>query len=432
MADERLQKILARAGISSRRAAEDLIEQGRVMVNGTKATLGMSADASRDDIRLDGERIKMPQSFDYFLLNKPKGVISDEDVAQEHQNARDLIPVEGHLYPVGRLDLNSEGLMLFTNDGALAHKLTHPRYDHPKTYHVVVEGNPSEEALDQWRHGIMLEGKRTRPAEVKKVQKSRTGTVLEVTMREGRKRQIRKVAARLGCPVISLIRTSLGPLTLGDLPTGAWRRLTPQEVEALLSIREQAEPRRMPRPAPRPSNAVGRPAGRRPMPKGAGSSRTTRSNESTNRRSRTEPSGDTSHSDRPVRRGWADDERRGVARSEARPTSDSRGGSKPPRSGQRPDRRGRPTSDTRSEGDNRNRSPRPQQDSDRQDRPARPTRSRPSSTPRTGESRGGKPQSGPNRGSSAQRPSRGGKPAPNRSGGKPGQSRRTNKPNQSK
>ena len=243
MAEERLQKIMARAGLASRRAAEEMIEKGRVTVNGQKASLGMSADPNRDDIRVDGEWLKLPETFDYFMLNKPKGVISDEDVSGEHPAARDLIPVEGHLYPVGRLDLGSEGLMLFTNDGALAHRLTHPRYDHPKTYQVLLDGNVQEETLDRWRHGIVIEGKRTRPAQVDKIKKSRSGTLLEVTLREGRKRQIRKVATTLGHSVVSLTRTKLGPLELGDLPLGAWRRLTGDEVAALETVRDAQEPR---------------------------------------------------------------------------------------------------------------------------------------------------------------------------------------------
>lgn len=255
MAEERLQKIIARAGLASRRAAEELIEMGRVTVNGQKARLGMSADPHRDDILVDGERLKLPESFDYFMLNKPKGVISDEDVSGNHQSARDLIPVEGHLYPVGRLDLGSEGLMLFTNDGALAHRLTHPRYDHPKTYQVLLDGNVQEETLDRWRHGIVIEGKRTRPAHVDKIRKSRSGTLLEVTLREGRKRQIRKVASTLGHTVISLTRTKLGPLELGDLPVGAWRRLTIEEVAALEMVRDAQEIRLIRRSAGPPRRA---------------------------------------------------------------------------------------------------------------------------------------------------------------------------------
>ncbi len=241
---ERLQKLMARAGVASRRECEAIIEQGRVTVNGKVATLGMKADPEKDDIRVDGERLRLPQSYDYIMLNKPRNVIADEDVGGNWPRARDLIPLEGHLYPVGRLDVQSEGLMLFTNDGDLAHILTHPRYEHPKTYHVLVEGTPSEKTLAAWRRGIILDGERTLPAEVKVVRKTRDGALLEVVMREGRKRQIRRIAAALGHPALRIERIRLGPLELGNLPRGAWRRLTEEEVAALKAIREQARQRR--------------------------------------------------------------------------------------------------------------------------------------------------------------------------------------------
>ncbi len=255
---------MARAGIASRRACEAIIAQGRVRVNGEVATLGQSADADVDDIRLDGEPLRIPDTFDYYILNKPKGVISDEDVGGSHPRARDLIPAAGHLYPVGRLDLDSEGLMLFTNDGELAHRLTHPRYAHPKTYRVLLEGSPSEETLDAWRRGLVIEGRRTQPAEVEKIIKTRRGTLVEVKLWEGRKRQIRKVAAALGHPALELVRVGLGPLELGDLPTGAWRRLTDKEVMALRAIRHMR--RRSPYSVPVPSRD--RRSGQRPERQG--------------------------------------------------------------------------------------------------------------------------------------------------------------------
>ncbi|MBN1311066.1 MAG: rRNA pseudouridine synthase [Anaerolineae bacterium] len=243
MAQERLQKLMAQAGLGSRRACEEIIEQGRVSLNGHRASLGMRADPEVDDIRVDGERLRLSEELVYIALNKPRGVISDEDVAGKRDRARDIIPLEGHLYPVGRLDLGSEGLMLFTNDGVLAHKLTHPSFEHPKTYHVVVEGSPSEKTLDIWRRGISLDGKPTGRAEVVKLSKTRDGTLLEVTLREGRKRQIRRTAAVLGHPAVSLLRIKIGPIELGDLPSGGWRRLTDKEIEALQVLRS-AKPRR--------------------------------------------------------------------------------------------------------------------------------------------------------------------------------------------
>lgn len=259
---------MAQAGIGSRRACEEVIEQGRVTVNGHRATLGMRADPQIDDIRVDGGRLRLPEAPVYIMLNKPRGVISDEDVVGRFSRARDMIPLEGHLYPVGRLDVQSEGLMLFTNDGDLAHKLTHPSFEHPKTYRVVVEGSPSERTLDVWRRGMSLDGKPTGPAEVEKVGKARGGTLLQVTLREGRKRQVRRLAAALGHPVVSLQRIKIGPLELGSLPVGAWRQLTPEEVEALQILRSSRPRRRRkivtPRPGPQ-SELSQRKTGRRPV-----------------------------------------------------------------------------------------------------------------------------------------------------------------------
>lgn len=244
MTEDRLQKLMAHAGIASRRESEKIIEQKRVTVNGKIASLGDKADLARDDVRVDGARLSLPDRYDYILLHKPKDVISDEDVGGNWPAARELIPLEGHLYPVGRLDLKSEGLMLFTNDGDLAHRLTHPRYDHPKTYRVTIEGHPDERTLDTWRRGIVLDGDRTRAAEVHVLRKKRDATELEIVMREGRKRQIRRVAAALGHPVRRLIRVGIGPLELGDLAPGSWRRLTDDEVNALKNIREKKRPPR--------------------------------------------------------------------------------------------------------------------------------------------------------------------------------------------
>ena len=245
MSDERLQKLMARAGIASRRECEEDIKQKRVTVNGKTASLGDKADPGKDEIRFDGTLLKMPAAFDYVMLNKPRGVISDEDVGGNWPAAREMIPLEGHYYPVGRLDVPSEGLLLFTNDGDLAHKLTHPRYEHEKVYHVLVVGTPSEDALQRWRAGVFIEGQKTLPATVRVLRKTSDGTWLEITMREGRKRQIRKVAALLDMHIQQLIRVKLGPLELGNLPSGAWRRLTEEEVARLKDVREKrARPRK--------------------------------------------------------------------------------------------------------------------------------------------------------------------------------------------
>ncbi|MBC7227740.1 MAG: rRNA pseudouridine synthase [Thermoflexales bacterium] len=232
--DERLQKILARAGYGARRECEDLIRQGRVTVNGRVAQLGQKADPKRDRIEVDGRPIRLPRRFTYIALHKPPGVLSDEgDGSGRHPTVLDLVQHPARLFPVGRLDLRSEGLVLLTDDGDLAFRLTHPRFGHEKEYHVLVEGRPTEETLRQWRQGVDLDGEMTAPAQVEVLRTEGERTWLRVVLREGRKRQIRRVAARLGHPVVRLIRVRIGPIRLGDLPPGKWRLLTPAEVRAL-------------------------------------------------------------------------------------------------------------------------------------------------------------------------------------------------------
>lgn len=265
---------MARAGLGSRRGCEVLITQGRVQINGHLATLGMSGDPAVDDIRVNGERLSKPEKLVYIMLNKPRGVISDEDVAGNWPRARDMIPVTGHLYPVGRLDLQSEGLMLFTNDGDLAHKLTHPRFEHSKTYLITVDGSPSKEVLETWRRGVVLDEQRTAPADVIRLRKNKEGVVLKVTIHEGRKRQLRRVAAILGHPAQRLQRIRLASLTLGDLDPGAWRMLTDQEIADLR--RDVAQhPARKPRSLREANRAQGA-RGQRSRPRPASNDRTRR------------------------------------------------------------------------------------------------------------------------------------------------------------
>lgn len=241
---ERLQKILARAGIGSRRHNEELITAGRVQVNGRVARLGDSADPLHDTILLDGDRLNL-QSPIYIMLNKPKGILSstEDEMDAGRATIRDLVDVPGHLYPVGRLDKQSEGLILLTNDGELAHRLTHPRYEHAKTYLVWLDGHVPGEILAEWRRGVELEGEKTAPTEIDVVKTTSRITVLRIIMREGRKRQIRRIAAQLGYPVQRLLRTHIGPLAMTDLEPGSWRHLTPAEVRFLRREIEASPPK---------------------------------------------------------------------------------------------------------------------------------------------------------------------------------------------
>jgi len=232
--EDRLQKILARAGFGSRRACEKLIRQGRVAVDGQVAQLGQKADPDHDRITLDGKPVRVDRRRTYVALHKPRGVLSDEgDGSGRLPTVRDLVPLPGRLFPVGRLDLRSEGLILLTDDGDLTYRLTHPRFGHEKEYRALVEGEPDEAVLKKWRRGVFLDGRLTAPAEVTLVRREKGDAWLRVVLREGRKRQVRRVAAMLGHPVHRLIRVRIGSLRLGHLKQGQWRRLTSAEVKAL-------------------------------------------------------------------------------------------------------------------------------------------------------------------------------------------------------
>lgn len=236
--EERLQKVMAQAGLGSRRENEVLISEGRVRVNGAVAKLGDKADPLVDQIEVDGQLLNPPdERFIYIALNKPRGVLSslEDEMEEGRQTVRDLIDAhpEAHIYPVGRLDKPSEGLMLMTNDGQLAHRLTHPRYEHVKVYDVTVEGRMPDSALDQWRRGVVLDGRITAPAPIELLSRTDEATRLRVMLREGKKRQIRRIAAALGHPVTRLIRERIGPISLGDLQPGQWRYLTAAEITQL-------------------------------------------------------------------------------------------------------------------------------------------------------------------------------------------------------
>jgi 23S rRNA pseudouridine2605 synthase len=234
--EERLQKILAHAGVASRRASEALIEQGRVTVNGQTVTvLGFKVDPRRDIIVVDGQRLPKPSAkLVYIMLNKPRDVLTTVSDDRGRQTVLDLIDVEERVYPVGRLDLKSEGLILLTNDGELAEKLTHPRSHLEKEYLVLVAGRPSTLTLVRWRRGeIEVEGKPVGRAVVERLKIEGDNTWLKIILTEGRKRQIREVAKALGHPVRKLERVRVGPIKLGHLKPGRWRHLNSVEVQRL-------------------------------------------------------------------------------------------------------------------------------------------------------------------------------------------------------
>jgi 23S rRNA pseudouridine2605 synthase len=232
--EERLQKIMAKAGLGSRRDCELLISAGRVLVNGKVAILGTKANLEVDRIVVDGTPLRKLETLNYVALNKPRGILSTTDTPDTRQTVRDLVPLPGTLYPVGRLDVESEGLILLTNDGDLANKLTHPRYGHEKEYRVLVAKIPDDIQLGAWRHGVVLEDEyRTSPAHVEIESTAGKGAWLKVILREGRKRQIREMGFKTGLPVVRIIRVRIGSLQLGGLKPGEWRNLTPHEVTML-------------------------------------------------------------------------------------------------------------------------------------------------------------------------------------------------------
>lgn len=281
MAEERVQKILARAGYGSRRASEELIAAGRVRINGQVAVLGSKADPQQDTITIDNQPIAKEQAPTYIALNKPHGVLSEVSPDEPRQTVRDLVSLPGHLFIVGRLDMDSEGLILLTNDGDLANQLTHPRYEHEKEYRVLVASRPDEEQLEAWRHGIVLEdGHRTAPAQVRVESAAGKGAWLRVILREGRKRQIREMARHTGLFVLRILRLRIGSLLLGDLKPGEWRHLTRDELRVLKSKKPyRGEVERVTRhPAARregrgPSRETGRATRRGPAWQPAGDSK---------------------------------------------------------------------------------------------------------------------------------------------------------------
>jgi 23S rRNA pseudouridine2605 synthase len=247
MAQERLQKIIAHAGFASRREAEAMIREGRVTVNGQVVTeLGSKADGERDHVKVDGKLITRPEEHRYILLYKPKEVMTTVEDPQQRKTVIDLVRgVKERIYPVGRLDYHSEGLVLLTNDGELAFKVSHPTNGSVKTYHVKVRGVPDERMIDKLRRGITIDGKRTLPCDIDRLKTTgrnndEGNSWFEVKLREGRTQQIRKMYKAIGHPVGKLRRVAIGPIADSKLEAGDWRELTPLEVRMLAEGRGPA------------------------------------------------------------------------------------------------------------------------------------------------------------------------------------------------
>ena len=235
MAEVRLQKFLAESGVASRRKSEELIEQGKVKVNGRVAMIGDKVDPKKDTITVSGKKIVKTKTFTYVVLHKPRGFITTMNDEMDRKCVAELIKdVPGRVYPVGRLDRDSEGMLLFTNDGAFANAMTHPTKHVPKTYRVTVRPSISEDQITALTQGVIIDDRKTAPAEVRVLTKEEGRVVLEIILYEGRNRQIRKMCEEVGLEVARLKRTAIGSIKLGMLKQGAWRNLTEDEVRKLM------------------------------------------------------------------------------------------------------------------------------------------------------------------------------------------------------
>ena len=258
--EERLQKVLARAGFGSRRSCEELIAGGRVTVNGTTATLGRRVDPGRDQVAVDGVPVPVLPGLVHYLLNKPRGVVTTADDPEGRPTVVTLVPGEPRVFPVGRLDVDTEGLLVLTNDGDLAQALTHPSFGVDKEYLAEVAGVPGPAAVRALRQGLLLDDGPTAPARVGVVAPG----VLRIVIHEGRNRQVRRMCEAVGHPVRRLVRTRIGPLSDPSLAPGRWRPLDQREVRALATAASAPGPRRVPK-----ARARGGPAGARsPRPGG--------------------------------------------------------------------------------------------------------------------------------------------------------------------
>ena len=237
---ERIQKIISEAGVMSRRAAERAMLEGRVTVNGVEAVPGEKADPEKDEILVDGVRLKASETRRYLMLNKPKGYITSMHDEKGRRCVEELVRDAGErVYPIGRLDMYSEGLLLLTNDGDFANRVMHPSHELDKCYHTWVTGTDLKESLRLLQSPMGIDGYRIRPAVVSVLEGRRDAVLLSITIHEGRNRQIRKMCRNAGLKVIRLQRVSVGGLLLGDLRPGEWRELTPRELEEIWNKKER-------------------------------------------------------------------------------------------------------------------------------------------------------------------------------------------------
>lgn len=230
----RLQKYLAVNGVSSRRKCEEFIKKGKVKVNGVTVTeMGRIIDSEKDVIIYNNEIVTIKNDYVYILLNKPEGYISSVKDNFNRGTVLDLVSVKERVYPVGRLDYDSQGLLLLTNDGELTQHLTHPKHHIKKIYEAKLKGKPSREELDSFKNGLVIDNYKTEKSQIKIIEEYRNNSLVEIVIWEGRNRQIRKMCEKINHPVIKLKRIGVGSLGLGDLPLGKWRYLTKEEIDVL-------------------------------------------------------------------------------------------------------------------------------------------------------------------------------------------------------